>query len=271
MSILALFVAEVFLIGLPTAEKQYDLNFSLKGIFNSYFWYFIWSLGMPEMLLDFVGPGIKLNPNLFRYWGNFFKVIFPAFFILSIFLSTSLFNLRKSKLLLFFVFWLFIGILPVVVLPFHKQYYYLSLVLPAFGAILGMVFVYLQDKNKYVAIIYLGLCLLINFVSVKLGDRTYWSINRAKIAKFLIESIKNKYPTLPSDSKVYFTNSSGGVYFNEDWGSSSKQTSIILSGSDAVQLIYNDRSILAYYEDLDATPSGKFVYPVEAVISNQKL
>ena len=67
---------QVKVIGLPIAETEYGFSFSISRVLNSYVWYLAWSIGLPEMLLDFIGPGLKLNPNLMAFWGNYFKIIY---------------------------------------------------------------------------------------------------------------------------------------------------------------------------------------------------
>jgi hypothetical protein len=62
-------------LGYMPTEKNYILSFSPKNIFNNFFWYILWSFGLPEMLLDFIGPGLKINPN-FVNWYLIHGVIF---------------------------------------------------------------------------------------------------------------------------------------------------------------------------------------------------
>lgn len=256
---------EVFVIGLPTSEQHYGINFSLFKLLNSYFWYFVWSLGIPEMLVDFVGPGIRLNPNLMKYWGDYFIVIFISFVLLIAFLLATLPKLYRSKLYLFFVFWFIAGITPVVILPFHRLYYYLGFVLPAVGGILGLTHYEIYKKNKVLSAFFICILSVLTLTSIKLADTNYWAISRARIAKSLIDDVKNEYPTLPEGASVYFTNDEGQPYFNDEWGNSSKQASIILSESNALQLVYQDMSLKVYYEDL-VVPKEEMIYPIKAVI-----
>lgn len=260
------FYLDFSVIGLPVQERQYGFNFSPLRIINSYFWYFVWSLGAPEMLLDFVGPGFKLNPNLLKFWGDYFRLIFPLFLISVFFIFLTIKNLIKDKILRLLVFWFIIAVGPVAILPFHRSTYYLAPALPAVGGIVGLVVDKLLKKSKVLASFFLMSLLLLSLVSVRLGDRTYWAITRAKIAEKLLKDIKSNYPTLPKGASVYITNDPNYPFISQDWGGSSKQASIILSGSDALALVYNDETIKVFYEDLHPKPDGT-VYTQKAVVN----
>lgn len=253
-------------IGLPTGETQYGFNFSPFRILNSYFWYFAWSLGLPEMLLDFVGPGFKLNPALLKFWGDYFRLIFPLFLVVVFFIFLTIKSLIRDRFFRLFVFWFTIAIVPAAILPLHRSTYYLAPALPAVCGIVGLVVDKLLKKSKILASVFLMSLILLSFVSVKLGDKTYWAATRAKIAEKLLKDIKASYKTLPKGATVYITNDPSYPFITGDWGGSSKQASVILSGSDALALVYNDETIKVFYEDLHPRPE-RAVYTQKAVIS----
>ena len=85
------------------------------------------------------------------------------------------------------------------------------------------------------------------------------------------EAINSATPTpiLPKGSVVYFINDPAYPYVAKEWGGSSKQASIILSGSDALQLLYKDPTLKVFYEDLDGVPNdliGTTIYTMVARI-----
>lgn len=256
---------EIKIIGLPTGEAAYSFNFSPVKLLNSYAWYFHWALGIPEMLLDFVGPGIKLNPNLMKYWGSYYKIIFPAFAILILSFAIAFKKMYKSKSFLFFCFWFLVGLGPVIFQPGHRQYYYLGIALPGMAGLFGMAVENLR-KNKLAKSVLILSFLILTLVSVNLSFKTYWSISRSNLAQSLISDVLNKYPTLPKGGSVYFRNDPNSPYINEQWGNSSKQASVILSGSDALQLVYHDPKLKVYYQDLEEPPMGEKVYSLNAII-----
>lgn len=259
LPVIILTILEVFVIGLPVNEMNYGFSLSITKLLNSYFWYGLWGVGTPEMLLDFVGPGFVLNANLMKYWGNYFIIIFSTLGFIGLLFMLFIKKLFNNKNFITFLFWFFVALTPVVFLPFHRQYHYLELALPAIGAIVGIIYLEINKKNKILAVSFVGLFLVLNYTSVKLADITHWSISRSKKAQRILTNFKKTYPNLPKGAIVFFTNDLREPYFNEEWGHSSKQASIILSGSDAIQVLYHDKTIKVYYEDL-SIPEEKNVY-----------
>ncbi len=268
--------------GYSSKDLQYSPVLNLKSTLNTLSWYTGWALGLPEMLVDFVLPGLKLNPNLIRYWGNYFLIIFPTFvislaflWILIIYLIVTVRNVLYTKKFLFLIFLFPLNLLPVLFFPFHKFTYYLSASLPAFWGTIGYIlfnaYWHLKKKSPRLALMviatFISSILLLNTTSILLGHSTYWAAQRGKIAEKIIKQVTSRYPTLPKGSVIYITNDPTYSYVAKDWGGSSKQASIILSGSDALQLIYKDPTLRVYYEDLEKlTTQDKNVYPLVAKI-----
>lgn len=260
---------DIFKVGFSQGEEQYQMVFSIKRTLNSLVWYWVWALGLPEMLVDFVRPGLSLNPSLIRHWGNYFAIIFPTFFgaiillaAFIVYLGVKVKKFFSDKRFWFFVLWFPVGILPVVFLPVHKSSYYLAPVLPAFWGALGLVVfgVYksLFRRHKKIAITLIGafvlLLLLLSVASIRLGDKTYPAAVRGRLAEKLINDMKLQYPELPPGVVVYFKNDPDYPLISEDWGGTSKQAAFILNREDALQLFYKDRTLRVFYEDLDTIP-----------------
>lgn len=277
--ILAAFILyiDIVKIGFSTSEEQYHFILNPKSFINSFAWYLAWALGLPETLIDFVQPGLKLNPVLMRYWGNYYKIILPAFF-LSISLIFSIFvylfikskKVFKDKNFLFFFFWFPIGIFPVIFLPAHKSTHYLVFVLPAFWAVIGYLNLKFLDKLRIthpkiaptILIILFTSLFTLSVTSIKLEDTTYWAAGRGRLAEKIINQVRSTYPTLPKESSIYFTDDPNYPFISSEWGGTSKQASLILNGVDAIQLLYKDPSIKVFYEDLQKPPENLKVYPL---------
>lgn len=267
------------IIGYSANETQYQMQFSLKTTINTLTWYSGWALGLPETLIDFVNPGFKLNPSLMRFWGNYYKIIFPSFFI-----SIGIIGFYVVKLILtskkvftdkrfwFFVIWFPVVLLPVLYLPQHKSTYYLYPALPAFWtAIVVIAYNGFVSTNKMypkfvkISLIILVISLLLlSGTSAILARTTYWAIGRGKLAEKIIKDIKTKYPTLPKGSVVYFTNDPTYPFISKEWKGSSNQAYFALNGEDALQLVYMDDTMRVFYEDKGGIPNG---YPKDKVIS----
>lgn len=245
-------------IGFSPGEVQYKFIFNPKTFGQSFVWYLSWGFGIPEMLQDFVLPGLNLNPNLMRYWGDFYKIIFPAFFVSISLLITSVLYLLFKKSYAFFdkrflvlLLWLMAGLLPVIFLPSHKSSHYLIFVLPALW---GIIFYITNSLPKTLLFIFIISSFFLNTTSIKLGEQTHWAATRGKLAEKLIKDFKSKYPVLPKGAAIYFTNDPSYPYLTKEWGGTSKQASLILNGSDALQLLYKDPGLKVFYEDLGGLP-----------------
>ncbi|MDP2632826.1 MAG: hypothetical protein Q8P25_03840 [Candidatus Curtissbacteria bacterium] len=260
---------DVVRIGFLQKEEQYRIVLSIKKVLNSFGWYTAWALGVPEMLVDYVRPGLKLNPSLMRYWGEYFKIIFPAFIISAAALVGSIvylfFNQNeklRDKKFWFLVIWFPFSLFPVILLPFHKYTHYLVPALPAFWGAVGFVgfSAYWQAKKRYPrssTVLLSGLILILIVLSVtaaRLGSSTYWAVSHGRIAEGLLNDIKSMYPQLPKGAIVYFKNDPNYPFIAEEWGGTSKQASLVLIGSAALQLLYKDSSIQVFYEDLGGVP-----------------
>lgn len=259
---------EVKVIGFSEGEVQYHPVFHFKSIVNTYSWYGVWAFGIPESLVDFVGSGLKLNPNLFKYWGDYYRIIFPTFiFSSAIFVFSFIYLLvKKLRLLLnknfvLLLIWFPLGILPLAVVPLHKSVYYLSVVLPAFwGIVFYTVFsVYELVKIKIAKVIFFLFVVSLFALSLttsQLAKTTYWAKTRGDYARQIIDQIKTKYPDLPNNSILYLKNDPNYPFIAVDWGSSSKQAFFILNGSDAINLLYKGKSVSVYYEDMGGLPKN---------------
>ena len=262
----AFVVINLFVIGLPRNEVQYEPILNPKAITNTLMWYAVWAIGLPEMLVDFVRPGFGLNPDLMKYWGGYFRLIFPTFFISVGILLFMLLKFRDfKKKFLFLLIWFPTALLPVLFLPIHKKTYYLELSLPAFWGSLWYLAFSSFKKYKFLFVILVVSLLTLSIVSVKLGEATYWASLRGKVGQKLIKEILDQYPALPEGAKVYIKNDPSYPFVAPEWGGTSTQAFFVLSGSDALQVLYRDKSLKVYYEDRDKIP-GDSVYSFVAKI-----
>ena len=249
-------------IGFLQKEKQYQAVFSLKSIINSLSWYAVWALGLPEMLIDFVRPGLKLNPSLMRYWGEYFRIIFGTFFVSSLVIAVSLaitiFKNKKffcDKNFWFFIIWFLAGVGPVILLPLHKSTHYLSLALPGFWAAIWYFAFSLQGKvQKPVAAILIISLGTMSVVSAILGNNLYWAASRGRLAEKLINDVATQHPNLPKGAVIEFTNDPNYPFVAKEWGSTSRQAAFILNNEDALQLFFKDPNLQVFYEDLGGVP-----------------
>ncbi|TSC88968.1 MAG: Uncharacterized protein G01um10145_677 [Microgenomates group bacterium Gr01-1014_5] len=270
---------EFTIIGFSKEEVQYQAVISLPKLINTYAWYTGWALGLPEMLIDFVRSGLKLNPSLMRYWGDYYKIIFSAFFValFGLLYATSSLFFKKRQILLnkkvfLLIIWFVAGLLPVAVLPWHKSTYYLYPVLAAFSILVSyLVFKFAENTKNLPARVMVAFLVaalfILNTTSVTLGDSTYWAATRGRLAEKLIGQISAQYPTLPKGAVFYIKNDPNYPFVAKDWGGTSKQASIILNREDALRLYYQDPTITVYYEDMGNPPDTSTRFEITAKLN----
>lgn len=253
----------VFVIGTSQSEVEYKINLNPKTFANTLSWYVAWSIGIPEMLVDFLGSGLKLNPDLMKNWGNYFKVIFisagtfTAFLGLAILQNFKRWKLFKDKKFWFLVMWFIVGIMPVLFWPIHKKTVYLQVSLPA----ICTLFAYLLVNYKKPVLILGSLAFVaLNITTIKLAENTYWAKQRGDVAQKLITDFKGQYPTLPQNAVVIVKNDPEYPFISKEWGGTSTQAYFVWNGSDALQLLYKDSGIRVEYED-KIDPETSFINP----------
>lgn len=255
------YLASTSLFNRLPEQPVYQPALSIKSILNTLSWYTIWVVGMPEFVVDFIGPKLTVNPNLMKWYGSFFKVVLPLFILWGLTVSYFVFIFRnkilQSKILWFILVSYLISLSPFLLFPQHKSSYYLTLASVWFSILLALLLSWAFEKQKRIKI--LGLMTLIAFIvishqTINLNKITYWAAKRAKAAQFLVNDLKKVYPSVPRGSVFYIKNDPDYPVIAKEWGSSSRQAFYILSGSDAFKLLFRDSTIQVYFEDINKPP-----------------
>lgn len=233
---------------------SYLWNFSLLKAANTLMWYLLWSFGAPELLVDYVGSGLKLVPKFFVdypfWWGTIISLL------LGTISTTAILFLQKLKKIdvsfLKYILFFFITILPVLFLPSHK--FALELGLPLVGFSLALVWL-LPKKLNRLAIIFLCLFAGLNISMNYLSYTRHYSVSRGRLSQKIYIYLSEAYPVYPIGKYYNFVNDSQD--FGLAWGQS-KQISQTLSGSDFFRVYYHNPNLKVYYEDIpEATPAGQ--------------
>jgi hypothetical protein len=249
------------LFDLPS-QAVYQPIFSIKSILNSLGWYILWCFNLPEILSDFIGPKLALNQNFIKWYPVYFWSVLTTFSGVLIILALFVIKLRKkifNRQLTFLVLSFVVSSAPFLFFPQHKYVYYLSFALIWFSAALGFILAQGWDQKRLKLLVPVCLILLAftSYQTINLYASTYWAAKRAAAAKFMVGDILKNYPKVPNGTTFYFKNDPDYPVIDEQWGGSSKQVFVILSGSDALKLIYNDLSVKAYFEDIERPQNEK--------------
>ena len=230
---------------------SYLWDFSLRRALNTLVWYKMWSLNIPEMLVDFVGPGLKINPNLFKYWGKEFTIIVSLFIGQIIILIVSVISkfkklLKGWKIYLFSMFWFIATLIPVLFLPVHKFTYYLTLPLLGFCIFISNLLIDITQKKIFIilfAFIWLGL----SFTTLKLTKETNWITQGSKTSKMVFDFIgKNKIDFIDKDIFFYDTKEDINLPF-----SPTKIVNTSLSGNNFFKVFYDGKINVSYLNGYD--------------------
>ena len=241
--------------GLFPDLSVYAVTFLPKTVFNNIFWYFLWGFGAPENLIDFTGPGFKFNSQFFAPFPLLTKSIIILLFTIVFLFLISCFRririLKNGKNFWLYILWFLISVLPFVFLTNHRFAFYLEI--PFFG--LAGLFTLLVYDSKKLRYLFLLLTCVLSFLTVDYYSKTYWAINRAKISQKLIVFMKGKYPFLTKGSIIYFESDKDYFSPSVQWGDSSTQAKIALSGCNGLRFFYNDSKLECYFES-DQNPPG---------------
>jgi len=121
------------------------------------------------MFVDFFGPGLHVNPNLFLYWSLQvipILILFISECVLLIYMFIKTRNSKKYIILLFGGLWFLITLLPVAFLPIHKFSYYLTL--PLVGMVILISYLVSYQK-KIIGCLFCGVWFAISLVNLNLA------------------------------------------------------------------------------------------------------
>lgn len=247
----------LFHFGLAEGDT-YIWDFSPKMALNTLMWYTLWSFGAPELLVDYIGGGLRPIPRFytdypfFSYFILFFLLVLLMSFAFLIFRSLKK-NLRQYLFTsLFFV----VPLLPVLFLPHHK--FTLELGLPLVGFSLLFALVANSVKGKWGTLL-LGLFLILNLSMNYLTYTRHYSVNRSRLSHRLYDYLTTQYPQYPSNP-LYFTDPENAGRF-EDFA---KQLSLATSRADMFKVIYNDPNLVVYFDGVNQPPEDQPVIKIKA-------
>jgi hypothetical protein len=135
------------------------------------------------MIVDFVGSGLRVNPNLWLYWSKQIMPILVLFLIQSfllcyVFLKSKIIHLKS--VFLFCGFWFIVSLLPVVFLPIHKFTFYLTLPLVGIVFFLSHLFVNLKSK---IVILFGVIWTILSMLTLNLAIETNWITQGELVSK----------------------------------------------------------------------------------------
>lgn len=242
------FYFRIFHYGFAEGDS-YIWDFSIGRTINTLGWYGLWSLNLPEMLVDFVGPGLKFNPNLFKFWS---REIIPIFVLFGTLLAgigymiiknyKKLINRKSLILILFCLSWFIITLLPVLFLPLHKFTFYLTI--PLVGAAIAISYLLVPDHERPITTLFLAAWLSLSIVTLTLTAKTSWITKGQETARRIHNYFLENTRTLEQYKTIVFYDTEKDKEL--PW-SPSETLKVILSDQNYFKVFWNDKFIAKYY------------------------
>lgn len=235
--------------GLPPGSV-YKLDFSLKFV-NTLAWYVLWSFNLPEMFVDFVGPGLRINPNLLQFYGLEVLAIM-VFFLLTIISLIATWRRRSAKLVVFSLGWFLATLLPVVFLPWHKFTYELGVPL------VGLVLLFSKMMEKVTPRVLTLFCfawLVTSLLTLRLTIQTHWITTGPQITRKVYDYFVANQNDLEKYVVFYDTAADKPL----PW-SPAQELKINLSNQDFFTVYYPGRFTVAYLSEEPEKIAAKTSY-----------
>lgn len=239
----------------------YQWNFSLTKAANTLMWYGLWSVGAPELLVDYIGSGFRPIARFFSDFSIWWGVILGLLLANLTILASLVFAMRRKLNRAFFsyLFLFIVSLSPVLFFPQHK--FTLELGLPLVWFCLGVVWL-MPIRGKSLAIfviLFFSLNLSMNYLSYT----KHPSVRRAKISDQVLKYFQANFPEKPTDMYFEFVNDTAD--YGPTWGSS-KQISNSIGGSELFRVMYHDPKYTVFYEDYNENRPSLQRIPISSKI-----
>ena len=247
----------LFHFGLAEGDT-YVWDFSPKTALNTLMWYTLWSFGAPELLVDYIGGGLRPIPRFYTDYPFFsYFILFFLLVLLGLFAFMFFTSLKKNYRQYLFTGLLFVTpLLPVLFLPRHKFTLELGLPLVGFSLLFALVANSVKGRLGTLLIV---LFMILNLPMNYLTYTRHYSVNRSRLSHRLYEYLTTQYPQYPSNP-LYFTDPENAGRF-EDYA---KQLSLATSRADIFKVIYNDPNLVVYFDGVNQPPEEQPVTQVKA-------
>lgn len=252
-------------IGVSLGE-HYFTDFRITKVLNTLGWYILWSLGVPELFVNFkyLTP-TGINPKVVHYlltdasdilvrFGTLLVLIgFLAVFFLKTY-SRQNHQSEDVKGIIFGGLWFIITLLPHLFSPFHKFPY--ELTVPLFGCSLMLAILAIHTSSvlsrryvqagQFLPILLAAVYLAATFSAIRVESWNSWVLRRGELAGNILRYLQKTYPHFPKDKRILVYNDVPTV--NSILGVS-RQVELAIASEKAIRLLYDDSSIAVSYED----------------------
>ncbi|MFA6570017.1 MAG: hypothetical protein WCT77_02135 [Bacteroidota bacterium] len=250
--------------GLATGPSyQFSIG---KGTINILIWYFCWALSLPNILIDYVSPGLKIsnlffkNAGIYGYIsiGSFTLLITGLILFVLILLYKRFFDkkLINLKYIILGIGWFIFGMVPLIIFPLHKlateQAFSLVGLSFAVSYILNQIWK-INNIGKWLVYFWLIIYLICATNSILLARKTHWIVLSSTIAENTFHYLKSIEYKLKPGSVINFTD---GLISIPEYGSS-RQVYYATGNGLGIPLLFQRRDFEVYFEDGKPLPFNK--------------
>lgn len=254
-------LAHFYLYGIAQSPS-YQIIIGKKSL-NILVWYLLWALSTPNILIDFVGPGLRFNPIFFQVaglYGFIFTILVTVFLTVGFLILLKIASVVRVRSLMeeikWFIFgltWFVLGMIPLIVFPLHKLATEQAFSLVGLSLSLSIIVnsgLSLKRGGKILSILFLGIYLLMAINTIFLANGTHWIVRSSYQAGRVLRFIKENYPYLPDNAVIYFKN---GLVKIPQYGSS-RQIHTALGNGVGLKLVLQKPDLKYYFEDINPQP-----------------
>ena len=231
-------VLRLLFIKIPS-QVEYQTTFNIESV-KALFWYFLWSLNIPEEFKkQIIGNILVFNPKFFfEFWPLIIKTFLGLLLTLLITVAVPVIrSFRKQitvkpQMIVFGIFWFIAAISPVLVLPNHTFSMYLTL------SSIGLYFVLSHLLVNY-GLTRLVFPLILIWIATSLTTLSFykvnsWMIEAQRTARQANHNLKTVFPNLPHYAVVLYP-------LNSQWEQQA------LAQNNSIQIFYDDPTLSIYY------------------------
>lgn len=197
--------------GVGGVGADYVWDFSPVRALHTAVWYGLWSLGLPEFVIDYVGSGAQVIP---RFWTDFAAsayMMVGGFILLGcafggaflMWLRRYILSAEKMRYIFFCLCWYFIALAPLIFLPTHKYALGQSLALIGVAMILAEI---VDSAPRLLKKSLIVIFVIWNLLSISLYYQHHVSMQRSEISERVYSFVREEYPVAPMG--FYFLNDS---------------------------------------------------------------
>lgn len=232
--------------------EHYAWIFAPSKVVHTGIWYTLWSLGLPELTINYVGSGFRLLPHFWTDFPEHGQPVIGSFLLTLVAFAAATIGgswkrvVKKEKKwfasLAFAGVFMILGLLPVLFLPDHK--FPLGQTLGLLGLSLGCGFLF-EKARRGLLFLALASFIFANLVTVAFSYQRHYAIARSSIAKKVYDALAPQKAEFSEKKGLYFLNDPRATH--PIWGSS-KQIDQAINSEHFAQVVFG-KAVPIRFED----------------------